>query len=454
MMISNFRIILVTLFFCLGSLSAQAAILDIQEIKTKSGITAWLVEDKTTDVISIEYMFKGAGARNDAPEYQGLTRILSNTMDEGAGDLDSTAFQAALNQYSISLSFSAGRDDFGGQLKTLRQYKDKAFELWRLALNQPRFDDEAVRRMIDANKARILQDKTDPEWMLARIENDALYKDHPYAYNAGGTLTSLSKITPDLLRQKWKHDLTKDRLIIAVAGNISKQELAAVLDDVFSGLPASAQPSPKISTVDISKEPANILFKHEMPQSLVTIAGQGISFKDKDYYAAMVANQIFGGGGFGSRLTDIIREQKGLTYGIFSDFSEMDYAQLFRISTSVQNQNTAKLLKAIQDEAERMQTELVTKQDLAHAQSYLIGSIPLQLTSTSKIAGMMLSFQKWELPKNYLDVRADSIRQVTVDDIKRVAQRFFSFEKFNVIIVGQPENFKATRIYKTLPNVD
>lgn len=441
------------ILYC-APLSAYAAILDIQEVKTKSGITAWLVEDKTTDVISIEYIFKGAGARNDPPALQGLTRILSNTLDEGAGQYNSTDFQNKLNQYSISLSFSAGRDDFGGSLKTLRQYKDKAFELWRLSLNEPRFEADAVSRMIDANKSRILQDKTDPEWMLARLENDVLYKDHPYALNTGGTLTTLSKITPDLLRQKWRADLTQDRVVIAVAGNISKNELVSVLDDVFLKLPVTHKMIDETPSVDISKTPQKILFKHDMPQSLVSIAGQGVSFKDPDYFAAAVTNQIFGGGGFGSRLTDIVREQKGLTYGIYSDFSEMDYARIFSISTSVQNQNVKKLLEAIESEAIRIQSEPVSVGELAHAQSYLIGSVPLQLTSTGKIASMMLSFQKWGLPKNYLDIRAEGIRRVTQSDVMKAAKKYFSMDDFTVIIVGDPKHYKPDTIYKTLPNVE
>ena len=375
--------------------NAVAGILNIQEVTSKNGIRAWLVEDKTIPVISIQFLFKGAGARNDPPAYQGLSRLLSNTMDEGAGDLTSTEFQKKLSQYSIGLSFSAGRDDFSGSLKTLTKYKETAFELLRLSLTSPRFDAEPVQRMIDSNISRIRDDMSDPEWIAGRIENDVIFEGHSYAQNAGGTLTSLSKITPAILKQKWKTDLTKARLIIAVAGDISADELAIQLDSIFVSLPATA-PKNDLKLVDLRQPKKIILYKHDMPQTILSIVGQGVAQTDKDYFAAEVMNYIFGGGGFGSRLTDVIREKKGLTYGIYTQFSEMNLAQMFHINISAQNKNIQNIINEIAHEIDRIRTHDVTDQELKNAKSYLIGSTPLQLSSTDRIAGMMLSFQKWE----------------------------------------------------------
>jgi zinc protease len=190
-----------------------------------------------------------------------------------------------------------------------------------------------------------------------------------------------------------------------------------------------------------------------MPQTILSLTSQGISHSDPDYFAAEVLNQIFGGGGFGSRLTEVIREQKGLTYGIYSSSSEMDAVTDFSIDTTLQNQNVAKVLNEIQSQMNFMKDKTVSNDELLKAKSFLMGSLPLNLTSTSKIADMLLSFQQFGLPKNYLDIRKQNIAKVTAADIQRVAKRVLNYNNFTIVAVGQPQNFKSTTIYTELPNV-
>ena len=119
----------ISLPFAVIAQNNGAQILDVQEFVSDEGITAWLVEDHTVPVISMHFAFKGAGSALEPDEKQGLVQLLSNTMDEGAADLDSQTFQKTLADNSISLSFSGGRDNFGGSLKTLTKNKDLAFDL-------------------------------------------------------------------------------------------------------------------------------------------------------------------------------------------------------------------------------------------------------------------------------------------------------------------------------------
>jgi len=136
----RYIIILFLCVFITAPSFANERVLNIQEVKSESGIQAWLVEDKSLPIISLQFSFLGAGSINEPLDKQGLARLLSNTLDEGAGELDSQAFQKALSDHSISLSFSGSRDNFGGRVKTLSRYQDKAFNLLATALNNPRFD--------------------------------------------------------------------------------------------------------------------------------------------------------------------------------------------------------------------------------------------------------------------------------------------------------------------------
>ena len=297
--------------FMLIACQAQAdeTLLDIQEIKTDSGITAWLAEDHSLPIIAMSFTFLDSGTALDPAEKQGLVRLLSNTMDEGAGDLDSQAFQKALTDNSITLQFSAGRDGFGGNLKTLTRNKDKAFHLLQLALSAPRFDEEPVERMRQANMSRVRSSLGEPDWIAARILNDRIFEGHPYAMNSGGTLTTLTAITPADLRQFQKTYLTKDRLLIAVAGDINAAELKETINRIFGSLPEKAPADAIVPATPIRNGGETSLYEQDIPQTIISIGMPAFGRDDADYYPLKVMNYIFGEAGFGSRLMEEIREK-------------------------------------------------------------------------------------------------------------------------------------------------
>lgn len=445
---------LVLLAFLAVASPASAAILDIKEVTSRSGIKAWLVEDHSVAVISLRFLFKGAGSAQDSLEKQGLARMLSNTMDEGAGDLDGEAFQRALSDHSISLSFSATRDDFSGELKTLTRHREQAFRLLGLALNHPRFDQEAVDRMRNANLARIRNDMTDPDWIAARLMNDTLYQGHPYAMNSGGTLSSLVSITPEDLKLKAATALSRDHLIVSAAGDINAAELARILDDIFGSLPQTSTNQSVVGGVSLPGKTATVLFPREIPQTIIQMALPGIGWADPDYCAAEVMNFILGGAGFGSRLTEVIREKRGLTYGIYSGMSHSDHANLLTIGSSTKNASAKELIDLVRGEMDKMKQSPILEKELEDAVTYLTGSVPLDLTSTDRITGYMLAFQREGLPKDYLDMRERDLKALTIADIMRVSAQLLKPDKMAIILVGKPDKLNPDRIVTQLPNVE
>ncbi len=445
------------IIFCLLPFSTFAKelqkpkFLDIQVVKDeKSNITAWLVEDHSIPVIAMSFSFRGAGAKNDPIDKQGLARLTSNTMDEGAGDLTSQEFQKTLRDMSISLSFSASRDNFSGALKTLSQNKEKAFELLKLALTKPRFDEEPVGRMRDSNKSRIKSSLSNPRWIAARIQNDRLFEGHPYAMNSGGTLSSLDKITSDDLR-KFHKTLGKNQLVIGVAGDINAKELKKIINYIFSDLPdVKIKETKKYPLQNAGK---TYIYKRDIPQSIIAMAQKGISRDSKDYYAATLMNFILGESGFGSRLMEEIREKRGLTYGIYSYFRRYDEADTLNVSTSTVNKNVKEMISLIYKEWDKMKSEPVSKEEINDAKSYIIGSLPLSLTSTDSIAGILLSLQLEHLPVDYLDMRAEKINSVTIDDILSVSKRILDKDSITTVIVGAPKGIKA-EVITDIPNVE
>lgn len=431
---------------------AQEPLLDIKQVTSESGITAWLVEDHSIPVISIEFGFKGAGSKQDGNGKQGLARMLSNTLDEGAGDLDSQEFQKALRDLVISLRFSASRDHFTGSLKTLSKNKTRAFELTKLALTKPRFDKDPVERMRKANQSRIRSSLSDPGWMAARLLNDKAFAGHPYALNSGGTLSSLDDIKSTDLQKFHKNHIGHNNLVVSASGDITPEELSVVLDDIFGDLPEVALP--EIESFELQNQGNVYLYRQDIPQTVIEIMQPGIGRDDPDFQTAQVMNFILGSSGFGSRLTEEIREKRGLTYGVYSYFYDLDHFKGLAVSTSTANANVAEMLELIKEEFSRMAAAPVSEKELSEAQSYLIGSIPLSLTSTDKIAGLMLSFQLDDLPIDYLDQREKTIRATTAGDIQTLAQRLLKPDSFVTILVGQPENIAEKESVSSLPNVE
>lgn len=431
---------------------AKEKLLNIQELKTPGGITVWLAEDHNLPIIAMSFTFLDSGTALDPEDKQGLVRLLSNTMDEGAGTLDSQSFQKALADHSITLMFSAGRDGFGGTLETLTRNKDKAFDLLKLAMNEPRFDAEPVERMREANLARVRSSLGEPDWIAARLLNDRAYANHPYSMNSGGTLTTLAAITPDDLRHFQKRYLTRDRLHVSIAGDISAEEVKKQIDMIFGALPATAPKDAVVPAATIANAGVTTLYQQDIPQTIINAAMPAFGRDDPDYYPLRVLNYIFGESGFGSRLMEEIREKRGLTYGIYSDIQNFRHADVLTISTSTKNESAAELMQVVHDEMAKLSATAIGAQELQDAKSYLTGSIPLSLSSTENIAGIMTTLQVEGLSADYLDVYASKIEAVTADDLKRVAARLLDPAKMTVVMVGKPEKIDGAVTITEVPN--
>ena len=181
-----------------------------------------------------------------------------------------------------------------------------------------------------------------------------------------------------------------------------------------------------------------LVVRNRVPQSVVTFGHRGIERKDPDFYAAYVANHILGGGGFGSRLTEEVREKRGLAYSVYSYLYPNDYAPLWMGGVGTNNLQVADSLDLIRREIERMRAGEVTAEELKDAETYLTGSFPMRLTSNDAVAGLLVGIQREDLGLDYLETRNDYIEAVTLDEVRRVAKRLYDPEQLLTVVVGDP----------------
>lgn len=430
------------LIIAAGFASAPAKAIEIQRVTSPGGIEAWLVQDPSVPILSIEFSFRG-GRTYDQPEKAGLSSLISGLLDEGAGDLDSKTFQAELQNRSIRMSFSAGRDTFRGSLKALNKHRKKAVELLELALTKPRFDPEPIERMRQQALVRLKRQSTNPDYIAGRTWASVVYGDHSYGVPSGGTAETLAGITRQDLVNFVETRFARNLLIIGVTGDITPDALGPLLDRAFGSLAPKATLRP-IEAARLQLVGHTYVVDLDVPQSSIVFGQPGLKRSDPDWYTGLVMNYILGGGGFSSRLYREVREKRGLAYSVGSGLHPMRLAALISGGAGTKNESVAESLKVIRKEWARMRENGVTDDELAQAQSYLTGSFPLQLSSTNRIARMLVSIQYHDLGIDYLDKRASYINAVTGSDIATLARRLLDPDKLTFVIVGKPTNVTAT----------
>ncbi|MEL6961265.1 MAG: pitrilysin family protein [Pseudomonadota bacterium] len=435
--------------FCLGlalvtaltlSASKAGAMTKVEEVVSAGGIKAYLISEPSIPFMSLSFRFAG-GAIGDPEGREGVANLVSVLLDEGAGDLDSQAFQTELEDLAIQLSFSTGRDSFAGDLKTLTENRDRAFELLRLALNKPRFDDAPIARMKSQVQAGLRRRLDDPDRLASRTWFERAFGDHVYARPVDGTIDTVESITTEDLRTFVKTRFAKDNLLIGVAGDITGEELGPLLDQTFGELPNTATPLPANPTTP--RDTGISVVRQDVPQSKVLFGQKGLMRGDPDYYAAYVTNHILGGGGFSSRLTKEIREARGLAYSVYSYLYPAEQAPIWMGGLGTSNATVSEALGLVQSEIRRMAEGDVSEQELADAKTYLTGSFPLRLTSNDRIAALLVSMQVHNLGPDYLANRNGFIEAVTLEDLRRVAARLYDPDGLLTVVVGDPPDLEG-----------
>ncbi|MGQ0485677.1 MAG: M16 family metallopeptidase [Hyphomicrobiales bacterium] len=423
------------LVFILFAIPALA--MDIKEVTSPGGIKAWLVEDKTIPLIAMQYSFKGGGALDPAG-LDGVSHFLTGMMDEGAGDLDSAAFQKKRDELAFRMSFDASLDYFEGGFQTLSRNRDPSFALLKLAITSPRFDAEPLERVRQQFLIAARDDREDPDKIASRAWMAAALGSHPYARLMNGSEQTLAAIAAADLAAAHRRIFVRKTLQIAVVGDIDAATLARLLDETFGGLPEGTE-SELPALVEPVRGPSLKVIERDIPQSIIVFGHGGILRNDPDFFPAHIMSQVLGGGGFGSRLTEEIREKRGLTYGVGAGLVPLDRAGLFMGSLATRNEKAGEALALVRDVLKRMGEEGPTARELAEAKTYLTGSYALRFDSNAKIAGQLLGIQQENLGLDYIDRRNAMVEAVTLEQVKAQAKRLLDADRLIVTIVGRPQ---------------
>lgn len=424
-----------------------SAEIKVQDLTTPDGINLWLVEDHTIPFVALEMRFRG-GASLDLPEKRGATNLMTGLLEEGASDMDSREFARQVEALAAGFSYNVSDDRLSVSARFLTENRDSAVALLRESLVNPVFNQKSIDRVRGQVNSIIESDLKDPRAIVARTFDAQTFGDHPYATSKNGTLDSVAGLTRDDIVAAHRAALVRDRLYVAAVGDITAEELTALVAQLTDGLPASSDV--ELPGVADTHLPGGItVVDYATPQSVVTFAQPGIDRDHPDFFAAYLLDQILGGGGFESRLMQEVREKRGLTYGVYSYLVDKDGAQLWMGQVASANDRVAQAIEVIKDEWQKMRDSGVTAQELEDAKTYMTGAYPLRFDGNTPIANIAVEMQLEGLPTDYIATRNDRVNAVTLEQINRIARDLLDPETLTFVVAGQPEGLEASGAPRT-----
>jgi zinc protease len=409
---------------------------EVLSVKSVHGIEAWLIETPQLPVIALYIAFRNAGAVADPPGRQGLAAFGARMLTEGAGELDASAYQERLSALGASLTFSADRDILVGRLEAVRDSRDQAFELLRLALTRPRFAADAVERVRKLRLAELARLATDPNHVARRSWWQGVFPNHPYGRAPEGTEADIATITTEDLRSAFMRRIARENLIISAAGAISVAELAVALERIFGELPEQGAMSAVPAPVPMPSSP--LVVRLPFPQSACVFGHGGVRPTSPDYFPAIVLNHIVGGGTLTSRLFVELREKRGLVYSVRTTLEPLANESLIVGGFATENDKVPTAIELVRREWRQLSSGDVAETDIDAAKSSLKGALPLSLDGTSAMAGRLLAVQRLGLDIDHLTAWNASVDAVTADMVRSLARRLMRPDELTFAIAGDP----------------
>ncbi|MCF6230579.1 MAG: insulinase family protein [Gammaproteobacteria bacterium] len=424
--------LLLLLMLCSSLLQASPA---IQHWQTANGTKVYFVPAPELPMVDIQLVFD-AGAARDRNQ-GGLAAITSAMMDEGAAGLNADQIAETIDSVGAAIGFSAHRDMAVASLRSVTDAKllEPAVSLFQKILTQPDFPEEALSRIRNNMLIGLQAKKQQPSALARDAFMQALYGDHPYGKPASGNENSLKALTRADLVAYYQQYYVASNAILAIVGDLDRAAAEALANRIIGQLPAG-QPAPKLATVSALVHPHEQRISHPSSQSHLLLGQPGINRGDDDYFTLYVGNHILGGSGLTSRISNEIREKRGLSYSAYSYFSPMRELGPYTLGLQTKNASVDEALQVLRDTLIEFRKNGPTASELEAAKKNITGGFPLRLDSNKKIVGYLAMIGFYRLPLDYLDTFNDKVDAVSLQQIKEAYQRRIDPDKMVTIIVG------------------
>jgi zinc protease len=412
------------------------------EFKLDNGLTVLVMEDHKLPLVSLRLTIQGAGALNDPADMPGLASFTASMLKEGTTSRSSKQIAEESDRLGVTIGATApwasdaATVTVSGLSDNLNQWLPLAADI---VLN-PSFPASELDKLKQRQKVQLQQQRSSPFFLIAERFNKAVYGNHPASVTSP-TPASIDALTPEMLK-KWHHDrYVPQNAILGVAGDVKPADLAQALGilppweqtDFNAGSGPATKPAigRKIYLVD---RPGSV-------QTDVYLGNIAVNRTDPDYIPMVVMDRIVGGGA-AARLFMDLREQKGYTYGAYSQLIARKYAGPWFAFGNMRTEATEGAMQAFLDEIGRIRDEKVPESELEEDKRSLVASFALALEDPSELLNFAITQKIYGLPADYWDNYPAKISAITAEQVQRVAKKYIDLENIQIVAVGDAAKIK------------
>lgn len=409
----------------------------IQHWQTANGARVYFVPAPELPMVDVSVIFDAGGARDEEGK-GGISQLTSGLLEDGAGNLN--ADQIAEHFEGLGAQFSAHAD---GEMATVSlrslskpEILNPALDVMALILRQPTFPQDSFERERKRMLISLRQQKESPEQIAALAFDKAIYGGHPYGAPPLGTEATVNALTREDAVKYHGRYYVANNAIVAIVGALDRAQAQALAETLVANLPQGEVPPPLPQVRDLEAA-QTITIEHPSAQTHILIGQPGINRADADYFALYVGNHTLGGSGLVSRLSEEIREKRGLSYSVYSYFAPMRERGPFTLGLQTRNENAAEATQVVRDVLADFVAKGPTAKELRASKQNITGGFPLRIDTNKKIIGYIGMIGFYNLPLNYLDTFIGRIEAVTLPQIQEAFKRRIQPDKMVTVMVGR-----------------
>lgn len=401
-----------------------------------SGMQVIVLENHKLPTFSMQMVVLSGGFADPAGQ-EGTAQYVATMLREGTKTRNSKQIAEAVDSLGASLNAGASLSSLTSTISAagLTDQFDAIMELFADVILNPTFPKEDFDKMKSRGIAQLRLARSQPNFLAGEMFSRAMYGSHPggrFSLNA----EQISRFTPEMLSAFHAAHYKPNNAIFAIVGDVKPAEIVAKLEKTFAGWKRGDVPATVVPPVaETGPAQIRLIDRPGSVQTNLILGVQTIERNDPDYYALDVLNQIVGGGA-SARLFLNLREDKGYTYGAYSNFNASRYRGLYRAATEVRTEVTKESVTELMYEIKRIRDEKVPREEFDRAKRTIVGSFALQLESPQSLLGNIITAKLHGLPGDYWDTYPAKIAAITEDEVQRVARKYLDLGKLQTVAVG------------------
>lgn len=407
------------------------------KVTLPNGLKALISEDHRFPAVSVQIHIGGAGALFEPAALPGLAHVTAQMLREGTETRTSKQIAEEVERLGAAISASSGfgATDAVVSASGLSENFDAWFSLTLDVLLHPTFPAEELNKLKQRLQAQLRQQRAAPNFLLRERFRRAVFGNHPAAV-ISATAQSVVALTPEILKQWYRESYAPQDAILAIAGDVRAPELIAKLEKWFAPWPKTGlKRSLPANPTAVGARKGYIVDRPGSVQTSIALGNIAIDRRSSDYLPMVVLNYILGGGP-AARLFLNLREEKGYTYGVYSDFSALEYPGPWSAGGDMRTEVTANALAEFFYEIRRIRDEKVTEAELAAARRAINASFAISLEQPSRVLNFAITREIYGLSEDYWETYPARIMSISAEDVQRVARKYLNPETMQVVAVG------------------